>query len=191
MNKEQIMQKAYEKFKLLWCMQHGYTLKDVFCAVCDYNDVCDLDADDMDDDRNAAQIQEDWFDTWEHECGFGSEIYPCFNEFLETEFQDKNIRAQLLTPEELKIFGEYSYEVCGYDKDSDVYECFGRYEYRADAIAKLSKIAAMHKNKEIRRIANNEPFDWFDVLEIATDKSIATAAVESSHGESHVKITLW
>lgn len=67
----------YEKFKLKWLADHGYTLKDLFIAAVKYS----IDADEgfLDGDIGEA------FDTWEFERGFDGEIYPCREEWLESE----------------------------------------------------------------------------------------------------------
>lgn len=194
MKKDQLLQKAYENFKLLWCMQHGHTLKDIFCSVCDWN------TDNISDtDCSSVKTKEKWFNTWESESIANSEIYPCFDDFLENEFKDKSIRTLLLTPEELEMFSEDGYKVCGYDKDSDAYECFGCYDDMTEAMKKLIDLTVMHRKKELRRTVNNEPFDWFEIINIETDKTVALGIIESSYLEgtsqviitkAHVKITI-
>ena len=68
-------EKAYEQFKLQWMLNHGYTLKDL---VDEIEKIREVD----DPDTTLQTI----FDDWEYGFGFGSEIWPCFEEFLESEY---------------------------------------------------------------------------------------------------------
>ncbi len=83
------IQKKYERFKLEWMLAHGYTLADLV--------------------KELGEIQEDCepgepigsiFDMWEHDVGFGSEIWPCFDEWRECEgkepqMSDTGLRRKL------------------------------------------------------------------------------------------------
>lgn len=75
-NKKIDPQEAYEKYKLMWMLAHGYSLKDLIKELQDA-------LDESDEDLSLQSIFEDW----EFGIGFGSEIWPCYNEFLETEYK--------------------------------------------------------------------------------------------------------
>lgn len=74
----------YELFKMLWLMSHGYTLKDLVCAVLRYRAEC---AEEMKDDPDGLDVlDQNIFADWECEIGFdGAQIWPCFEEFLEDD----------------------------------------------------------------------------------------------------------
>lgn len=84
---------AYEKYKLDWMLHHGYTLEDLVGALSDY----------------MEEVNEDLvvvFDVWESDCGFGSEIWVCFDEFIDSEYQDMGYMKQLLTWNEYEKYEE-------------------------------------------------------------------------------------
>lgn len=60
----------YEQFKLRWMLDHGYNLFDLI------RELTCLQA----DMEPGASIEE-VFAEWEHSSGFGSEIWPCFDEY--------------------------------------------------------------------------------------------------------------
>lgn len=62
----------YEKFKRQWMADHGYTLESLVASL----------AADLED---SGEPLWETYQTWEKETGFGSEIWPCFDEWLENE----------------------------------------------------------------------------------------------------------
>lgn len=65
----------YEKFKLQWMADHGYTLESLVASL----------AADLED---SGEPLWETYQTWEKETGFGSEIWPCFDEWLENEKEE-------------------------------------------------------------------------------------------------------
>ena len=78
--------RAYEAYKLDWMIQHGHTLADLIKEVGEYME-------EMAEDIVCS------FDMWEFECGFNGEIWACYEEFCENEYQDKEYIKQLLGEE--------------------------------------------------------------------------------------------
>lgn len=76
--------KLYERFKLIWMLDHGITLFDAFA---EWRDYCDP-ANGFEGDESSEAAYEDW----EDECGFSGILYPCFDEYLKTEYQSKDKR---------------------------------------------------------------------------------------------------
>lgn len=72
-----VKEKAYERFKLQWMLDHGHTLKELVQEL-------ERQREESDPDMNLETI----FADWEFGYGFGSEIWPCFQEYLECEGQD-------------------------------------------------------------------------------------------------------
>ena len=72
-------EKEYERFKLLWMISHGYTLRDL---------IGELEK--MREESDDATTIQSLFDDWEFGYGFGSEIWPCFNEFMEHEYMEEH-----------------------------------------------------------------------------------------------------
>lgn len=66
----------YEKFKLQWMIDHGYTLESLVASL----------AADLED---SGEPLWETYQTWENETGFGSEIWPCFDEWLENERKEE------------------------------------------------------------------------------------------------------
>ena len=70
------IQAAYERFKLEWMLAHGYTLKNLI--------------DELEQLRKESPelSLESIFHDWEFEYGFNTEIWPCFEEFLDCEYRE-------------------------------------------------------------------------------------------------------
>lgn len=83
---------AYEKYKLDWMMGHGYTLVDIMNEL-----------DDMQEDEPDTCVS-NLFSDWEYEFGFESEIWACYDEFLECEFDDKDYMRTILNDEEYEYY---------------------------------------------------------------------------------------
>lgn len=85
---------AYERYKLDWLMRHGYTLVDLM------NELDKMQEENPND--SVSQL----FVDWEYGFGFGSEIWVCFDEFIDSEYQDKSYMKQLLNWEEYEKYEE-------------------------------------------------------------------------------------
>ena len=90
-----IKQIAYEKYKLDWLLKHGYTLMDLM-------EQLDSIQEESDETVSVSQL----FTDWEDECGFGSEIWVCYQEFIDNEYLDTGYMKQLLTWEEYEKYQE-------------------------------------------------------------------------------------
>ncbi len=78
MNENLKLAKAeYERFKLTWMLDHGFTLSDLIHELGQLREGSD-----------PNRSMEALFADWEFECGFGSQIWPCFDEFLECEYRE-------------------------------------------------------------------------------------------------------
>ena len=75
---------AYGKYKLNWMMEHGYTIEDLFKLVGEH----------LTDDPDWSLA--DAYDEWEMEDGFNGEIWCCFEEFLDYEYQDEEYMIMIL-----------------------------------------------------------------------------------------------
>lgn len=78
----------YERFKLQWMLDHGFTLANL---VCELGQLCKESGSDV--------SLEAIFMDWEFGYGFGSQIWPCFDEFLECEYKEmKTAHSSLRMP---------------------------------------------------------------------------------------------
>lgn len=84
---------AYEKYRLDWMLKHGYTLTNL---------MNELDSMQEENEDTVSQL----FIDWEYGFGFGSEIWVCFDEFIDNEYQDKGYMKQLLNWEEYEKYEE-------------------------------------------------------------------------------------
>ena len=83
---------AYEKYKLDWMISHSYTLYDLAIVLEDMRD-------EMPHEKISTILRE-----WEDHEGFGCEIWACFDEFFEMEYQDSDYMRSILTPGEYSIY---------------------------------------------------------------------------------------
>ena len=70
---------AYEIYRLQWMMDHGFTIPDL---------IKNLDSM-IEEDANESGVRtslQSLFQDWEFGIGFDSEIWPCYQEFLENEY---------------------------------------------------------------------------------------------------------
>ena len=67
----------YERFKLTWMLDHNFTLADLIREL----DILVADSD-------PSLSLEALFADWEFGYGFRSQIWPCFEEFLECEYKE-------------------------------------------------------------------------------------------------------
>ena len=74
MKNENTASAAYERFKLEWMLDHGYTLSNLI-------DELEKQREET-PDLNLKAL----FHDWEFGFGFGSEIWPCFEEYLDSEY---------------------------------------------------------------------------------------------------------
>ena len=72
-------QAQYEKYRLQWMLDHNHTLSELI-------DELQKLRDESDPNMSLQSV----FKDWEFGYGFGSEIWPCFEEFLDCEYQEKN-----------------------------------------------------------------------------------------------------
>ena len=68
-------ERMYEKYKLAWMLDHGYTLKDLI------DQLEELRQENIDVDLQSI------FNDWEYCYGFGSEIWADFDEFVNNELR--------------------------------------------------------------------------------------------------------
>ena len=82
--------KAYERFKLQWMIDHGFTLSDLIACMEDL--VCE----DLSDCQVRTSLQS-LFADWEYGLGFaGGSIWPCFEEYLQSDVHSKDGAKQYL-----------------------------------------------------------------------------------------------
>ena len=67
----------YERFKLEWLISHGYSLTDLIHELSSALS----DAQETQHDISLEEV----FSEWENDTGFGGEIYPCYEEYLDCE----------------------------------------------------------------------------------------------------------
>ena len=84
--------KLYERYKLIWMLDHGITLFDTFA---EWRDYCDpANGFEADTSSEAA------FEDWEYNSGFSGSLYPCFEEYLETDYQMEDLQRTFTAHEQ-------------------------------------------------------------------------------------------
>ena len=73
-------EQVYENYKLFWMLTHGHTLSELVSELAKIQY-----ADPEDSDQISTPVKE-LFEQWEQDAGFGSEIWPCFNEFMDSDY---------------------------------------------------------------------------------------------------------
>ena len=70
---------AYEIYRLQWMMDHGFTIPDI---IKNLESMIEEDANESGESTGLQSL----FQDWEFGIGFDSEIWPCYQEFLENEY---------------------------------------------------------------------------------------------------------
>ena len=70
---------AYEIYRLKWMMDHGFTIPDII------KNLESMIEEDANESGTSTGLQS-LFQDWEFGIGFDSEIWPCYQEFLENEY---------------------------------------------------------------------------------------------------------
>ena len=82
--------KEYEKFKLQWMIDHGYTLFDLIHEL------------QMMIDESDGESLKELFEDWEYGFGFNSEIWPCYDEWLDYDGSDEDEECYGYTDEDFE-----------------------------------------------------------------------------------------
>lgn len=102
MNQEYVIRRiAYERFKLLWMIQHGYSLEALARRL-----QSQLEAENsIDPITDPLDISvEGLFHEWEHEVGFDGMIWPCYEEFIANEYLDASQMSLLFDGDEITAY---------------------------------------------------------------------------------------
>ncbi|MDO4647178.1 MAG: hypothetical protein Q4B26_00910 [Eubacteriales bacterium] len=91
---------AYERYKSDWLISRGYTLEDLCTEMLLFT----ANSERVNIETEARKE----YKIWEMDRGMGGELYACFDEFLNCEYQDKEYMRTILTDRE---FEEYCKEM--------------------------------------------------------------------------------
>ena len=72
----------YERFQLQWMIDHGHSLRELM------EELQSLQYDDPEDSDRISTPVKELFEEWEQDRGFGSEIWPCEDEYKDYEGRD-------------------------------------------------------------------------------------------------------
>ena len=59
-----------------------------------------------------------------------------------------------------------NYSVIGYDKDNDVFICYGQFDMLTNAMDKAKELVELLNTNELKRVCSDgteEPIDWLEV----------------------------
>lgn len=79
----------YERFQLQWMIDHGHSLRELM------EELQSLQYDDPEDSDRISTPVKELFEEWEQDRGFGSEIWPCEDEYKDCEGTDV-VREKLI-----------------------------------------------------------------------------------------------
>ncbi len=91
--REEFEKACYEAYKLNWMLSRGYTLQNYLMAIADEDDAARYEGEYP--EGNTWEIFEALNDSFE-ETGFDGSLWACFDEFMDTEFQDREYMENLL-----------------------------------------------------------------------------------------------
>ena len=86
-SRELFRKNMYERFKMFWMSSRNYTIQDAVQSIMEFAEESYGDY--------SKQPVEQLVKDWETECGFGGEIYPCYSEFITSEYLDSDFMPSL------------------------------------------------------------------------------------------------
>lgn len=96
-----VFKDAYERYKLQWMIDHGYSFADLLPAL---QEQLELALEFKEEDSSVTNLMADAFAAFERDAGFSGAIWACENEFSYTEWEDEDYMRKLLTDKE---FGKW------------------------------------------------------------------------------------
>lgn len=120
----------YQKYQLQWMIDHNHSLDELISELtkCEFN-------------RQPEDNIQDLYEAWEHDCGFGSEIWACIDEWQDCEAKTEKIDQYLA--DALDECDTIIPELEGFDNSQKLYET----------------------NKEFRlAVAEKYSYYWFNYL---------------------------
>jgi len=91
----------YQRYQLRWMMEHGYTLTDFLSAIFRFEfentELGVVTPKDIGYDTRAVRAK---IEEWETDQGFSGAIYASFQEFINSEYLDREYMKGLLNPSE-------------------------------------------------------------------------------------------
>ena len=113
---ENIERVAYERYKLDWMLHHGHTLTDLIKSIGSFIDAAVRNAEGSHINEAMLNFEKNGFESelrssfseWESNASFDSsnQIWACFNEFLDAEFEDEEYMQTILTDDEYAVYQE-------------------------------------------------------------------------------------
>ena len=86
MDMDALKKDAYERFKMRWLMSHGFTFARIVEAFSGFITELCVESEEMDVTLEEL-LNDRYFEDWLEEHGFNGELWPCFEEFCENEWQ--------------------------------------------------------------------------------------------------------
>lgn len=77
----------YRRFKFFWLAEHNHTIAELVESVMDYVEESYANP--------FGHHYDELVECWENERGFDGEIYPCYSEFITSEYLDKEFMESL------------------------------------------------------------------------------------------------
>lgn len=91
-----LQKKAHERYKLYWCMMHGVTIDEISRIADRWEDAIDSGENDYAPFRSYMEAN----------GFFGSNIWPCRDEFVDCEYQDVLLMKSILDPADFEKYLE-------------------------------------------------------------------------------------
>ena len=116
-NKNNISEKAYEKYQLDWIITHGYSLQNIFDIFKEgYIEGCENG---NIDDGTSCKDDFNYIKKYFEEHGFKGNIFVSYNEFLNYEYKDMKYMKSLLNEQE---FINYLEDIMFIQRGNDNYD---------------------------------------------------------------------
>lgn len=117
----------------------------------------------------CKQFPSDYFEDFESDTGFGGELYVCYEEFLEAEYQNKAYVKTLLSPEEYIV---YLNDITPTEIPSGIYpamckacqHCFENGDRRGNCGYYEENVDPENPIDDCVHFANNNEYDIYHLL---------------------------
>lgn len=96
---EDLRKKFYQMYQLDWLIQHGHSLEELIDEINQWREDA-IKSGDAQPDVSIKTV----FENWLEESAFGGECFACFEEFLESEYEDIDYMFYLLSDKDFERY---------------------------------------------------------------------------------------
>ena len=123
--REEFELNCWRKYQLDWMMSHGYNLCDILNSMKEIMKFGLECSEECIDANSVTEFLDETVNDFMYESGFNGDMFACFNEFLDYEYNDEEYMSHLLDETEFEQWENYMEEYDEEDEDEWEDEYYG------------------------------------------------------------------